>query len=618
MFCKYCTGAPQAFPRGLSSTPITYARGGKRFHIDRISGSNNPHSDLGTWSRPKPSEKDITFMQHTNFKRIFKYFLVLLLSVTIISIIILSLVPPISKDALTHHLAVPKLYLEQGGIHEIPSLSFSYYPMNLELLYMVPLLLGNDICPKLIHFLFAVLTGGLIFGFLRPRTNTSYALFGIVFFLSIPIIVKLSITAYVDLGLIFFSTAALLWIIKWLENGFRIRYLVISAIFCGWAMGTKYNGLITCFLLALFPLFIFARSKRAAPHSIMKTLGYGCLFLSVALIIYSPWMIRNYAWTGNPIYPLYDQWFTPDHVARKSVGLFTFRALVYHESWWEILLLPIRIFFQGQDGSPRLFDGRLNPFLLILPLCALYRLKNDSEKIKTEKKILFAFAGFYFAFAFFSSGLRMRYVSPIIPPLVILAVFGLKRLFDSLGEARSRPLTYGGKLIVVFLVLFALGLNAMYIREQFAYVKPLSYISGNVTRDQYIEKYRPEYAAMKFINRNLPPNSKILFVFVGNRGYYCDRQYRFDMQDNRSQIAMFLRSSHDARAIWEGLKKEGITHMLINMDIFNRWAAKSFSSLDLMQIRSFFNKYVRLLYHKNGYGVFVLTMDNSVPIFGEK
>jgi hypothetical protein len=119
-------------------------------------------------------------------------------------IIILSLVPPISKDALTHHLAVPKLYLRHGGIYEIPSMSFSYYPMNLDILYMIPLGFGNDIAPKLIHFCFALLTAWLIFGYLKRRLNTSYALAGALFFLSIPIIVKLSITVYVDLGLIFF------------------------------------------------------------------------------------------------------------------------------------------------------------------------------------------------------------------------------------------------------------------------------------------------------------------------------------------------------------------------------------------------------------------------------
>jgi len=41
-----------------------------------------------------------------------KAFLLSLLVVFIISAIILSSVPPVSKDALVHHLAVPKLYLK--------------------------------------------------------------------------------------------------------------------------------------------------------------------------------------------------------------------------------------------------------------------------------------------------------------------------------------------------------------------------------------------------------------------------------------------------------------------------------------------------------------------------
>jgi hypothetical protein len=119
-----------------------------------------------------------------------KALILTLLAVLIVSIVILSCVPPVSKDALVHHLAIPKLYLKHGGIYEIPFMPFSYYPMNLELLYMIPLFFGNDIVPKFIHFSFALLTAWLIFNYLRRRINAIYALLGIIFFLSIPVIVK--------------------------------------------------------------------------------------------------------------------------------------------------------------------------------------------------------------------------------------------------------------------------------------------------------------------------------------------------------------------------------------------------------------------------------------------
>ena len=70
--------------------------------------------------------------------------LLLLLVGFFISTFLLASVPPVDRDALTHHLFVPKLWLQHGGIYEIPEIPFSYYPMNLDLLYLLPLWLDFD------------------------------------------------------------------------------------------------------------------------------------------------------------------------------------------------------------------------------------------------------------------------------------------------------------------------------------------------------------------------------------------------------------------------------------------------------------------------------------------
>jgi hypothetical protein len=85
-----------------------------------------------------------------------KVILLGLIFVLIAAVLVLSCVPPVSKDELVHHLAVPKLYLKHGGMYEIPFMEFSYYPMNVDLLYLLPLSFGNDIVPKFIHFGFAL------------------------------------------------------------------------------------------------------------------------------------------------------------------------------------------------------------------------------------------------------------------------------------------------------------------------------------------------------------------------------------------------------------------------------------------------------------------------------
>ena len=531
-------------------------------------------------------------------------FLLFLLFLLISSIVVLACVPPVSKDALTHHLAVPKLYLKHGGIYEIPFMPFSYFPMNLDLLYLIPLYFKNDIVPKFIHLTFGLLTAWLIFNYLKRRVNIFYALIGSLFFLSIPIIVKLSITVYVDLGLIFFSTASLLLLFKWIEKGFPLKFLILSAFFCGLAVGTKYNGLVTLFLLTFFVPFLYLRYQQDKNPNFLKAAGYGILFLFIAFIFFSPWMIRNYLWTTNPKFPLYDHWFNPqDTIDKKDIGLFAYRSLVYHETWLQMALLPVRIFFQGQDGNPQYFDGRLNLFLFLLPFFAFYGIRRDPAIIRNEKTIMLTFVVLFFAFAFFSSSLRIRYISPVIPPLVILSIFGCRKMTGVIRKFSSRSARSIGLAIIFVILSFALWLNASYVLHQYKYVNPFNYLDGTLARDEYIEKYRFEYPTLRYINKNLPQDTRILFIFLGNRGYYCNREYIFDMNNNRSMLRQFLKMSDSTEDLLLRLKRMEITHLLISYDIFNRWTKNSFTIKEQKLLKRFFDKHVKLLYFKWGYGV---------------
>ena len=268
--------------------------------------------------------------------------------------------------------------------------------------------------------------------------------------------------------------------------------------------------------------------------------------------------------------------------------------------------MPLRIFFQGQDGSPQFFDGKLNPFLLFFPVFAFIQMRDDPDEIKIEKKVLVAFSVLYFSFAFFSSSLRIRYISPIIPPLVILSIFGVRKAIFFAGRLDSPVRRNMAYLIVIGGIGTAIGMNARYIVDQFRYVRPFDYLSGKVSRDQYIERYRPEYPVMQFINKNLPANAKVLFIFMGNRGYYCDRCYVFDMVRNKSMIANIIKNTHDPEALANILRKNGITHILTNISILNRWATAIFERQDIKALRLFFKRYTQIAYSKNGYFLFSL------------
>ena len=143
-----------------------------------------------------------------------KFLLVALIVVTVVCIAILASVPPVRRDALTHHLAVPKLYLQHGGMEELPAYRFFLFSDE-----PGPALLDSHSitatisCRSSFILPSSLLTAGLLFSFLKKRLGTPYALIGSLMFLSTPVIVKLSITVYVDLGLVFFSTAALIYLV---------------------------------------------------------------------------------------------------------------------------------------------------------------------------------------------------------------------------------------------------------------------------------------------------------------------------------------------------------------------------------------------------------------------
>jgi len=561
-----------------------------------------------------------------------------LLILLIVSIIILASVPPVSRDALTHHLIVPRLYLQHGSIYEIPSIAFSYYPMNLDLLYMIPLYFGNDIAPKFLHFIFALLTAWLIFAYLRKRLDTVWALVGALSFLSLPIIVKLSITVYVDLGLIFFSTASIMSLLKWNENHYQLKYLILSAACCGLALGTKYNGLIVLFILTVFIPFVFISSSKknwnlkkpqAKGSSIQiqfKALGFAAIFFTVALLVFSPWMIRNYVWKANPIYPLYDNVFnrpvavTPDaQTGNHTLGpaaepqqttkarstrwsTFAVRKVIYGESWWEIALLPIRIFFQGQDDNPKYFDGRLNPFLFFLPFFALIHLNKDPAPLQTEKKFFIFFTILFLLYAFTMTVIRIRYVAPIIPPLVILATLGLHRITRMVANLKVTQPVWVRSGFSIVVVTIMLALNASYILKQFRYVDPFSYISGRMSRDKYIAKYRPEYTIYQYVNRHLPENVKILGLFLGHRLYYSQRNLIFGV----SQFNKIVNSADSETKLLKELREQGFSHLIIRFDLFNQWTNKQFNDRKKEVLKIFFAGHVKHILSQNGYGLFEL------------
>ena len=116
-----------------------------------------------------------------------------------------------------------------------------------------------------------------------------------------------------------------------------------------------------------------------------------------------------------------------------------------------------------------------------------------------------------------------------------------------------------------------LAYNGRYLGEQFAVVNPLPYLRGEVSRDDYITAFRPEYPAIRFANATLPPDARVLCLFLGNRGYYMRFQPVFEQPSSGGMFARFLDSKKFLPSILDEMRNQGISHVLFRIDLTAEW-----------------------------------------------
>jgi len=525
---------------------------------------------------------------------------------------ILGCLPPTSRDELTHHLAIPKLYARAGRIIEIPMAPYAYYPMLVDMLFTPWVYWGYDFVPKWIHLLFSGLTTLLLYSYLARRMNAVYGWLGVFFFLSTPVIFRLGHWGYNDLALAFYTTASLVCLLRWREERGALNeqghcaagvawsttnsWLALAALSLGFALATKPNGLVAALLITLlFGLVLVKPPRRSLTAVSREIFCFGALML----LPYLPWLIKNWWQTDNPFYPFFGGVFGaratsgsvgPDAASFAGVGIFDKRELLFGESIWQIIALPLRVFFSGQDNNPQYFDGVLTPMLILFLPWAF------KGKWLEEKKILVSFALLLLLYAVFLVEMRIRYILAVVPPLVSLFTYGVFNTYLSI----KRPVA-----LAVVLLSFA-GLHGIYIVKYFRDAEPLAYLSGAVSRTEYLTRELPEYSAFDYINRQTATDAKIYLLFVGRRAYYCERNYFHDGGDLPGFLLGAIRAANNAEQIEQSLRQNQITHLMAREDLLAGFLSNNLTPDQARHWNEFASRGLTLGFRARGYAVYQL------------
>ena len=486
--------------------------------------------------------------------------------------LLVALLPPTDWDGLFYHLTGPKLHLAAGRIVggiDIPHLNF---PSLMEMLFAWAMLLRSDVAAKLLHTLFAMLLAGLV-GLITRRFLSSGAGWRAVLLLAgMPMIYMLAGWAYNDLALAFYQLAALYWVIEWVNlrmddvssPAIRNTQLIISGIFAGLAMGLKYTSFITPLLIVIIIVFYALRFTFYALRHTGVSLA---AFTLPALITAAPWYLKNWFFTGNPVYPfLFDafggeNWdaFRAGWYAAESSGIGVDPLTLLGLPW--LLTLGIR--------DMNFWDGRTGPLLLLfLPLLvwAGFSRRFAGKRVPAAAKLLLFYALAHFAV--WTLGVvwsRSLWQSRLLLPglVALLPVAGWVWLNLSAFDLPRFSLSRFVNIAVGLTLALALVDTALLTLK----FNPLPYLTGQETRAAHLERrLGSHFVAMQQLNTHLPPDAVVQFLWEP-RSYYCQLGCRPDSILDTLPHLVHLHST--AEAIAQHWRQNGITHLLLHRDGLN-------------------------------------------------
>jgi hypothetical protein len=507
-----------------------------------------------------------------------------------IALICGALHPVTARDALIHHLAVPKLWIEAGAITKIPWHEWSFYPMLLQLGFTAILQVAPPEATALYHLVYIFLAAALC-AFICEEVLHKKLLAVIAFFitLTLPIQMSLGMTPLVDGGVTYFSMLVLAWMIYAAP---RTGYggLIGIGVALGLALGVKYNVIP----FALFALLVYPVLRLRYISDRIEVMRECVIIGGIALIVFTPWIFKNLAWAGNPVYPLYQSWFSADSKTPKafapSLTPIEQRTLLYGEHWVDMALTPLRMVLMGKEGDPRRYDGVLSPVLLFA-IFIFFRPIRKAPWVAPCALLIVS----YYLFSLLSTSWRIRYLAPIFPPLLLCSIAGVQ-----VAAQRLR-----GKLIpTVALVALCHGIAATgYLVSVLYKNDTFTYLFTSMTREHYLMRHLSEYKIVSTVNERLPSTARAYLLGTSNQFFYYSIGVFSGGYYSELALVDWVKNAKSEDAIYAAFTQRGITHLIVQRERALNALENHFTDFDKNRWNLFEQRYLTPLFSVGGYAV---------------
>lgn len=451
-----------------------------------------------------------------------------------------ALAPAVHFDALVYHLPLARGFVRAGDLAFAPDNPYWGMPFGAELLYAWALALGRAETAAVFGWLTGAVAVAGVLG-LGRAIGRHAGWVAVAALLGGETLAASLGWAYADWWAALYATGLLAAIAG--AAGQRrggLRAAAVAGALAGMAIGAKY----TAALAALGGLAAWSAATRGR-----RWWSEAGVFGLAALLTAAPWLIKNLALAGVPLYPFlgHTQWVDGFRQA-------FFRGPAATGPWLLALLAPWRAVIEGLEGAPG-FAASLSPLLLgLLPGVLLIRRSRREALGPFFAYLAVGWAAWAIGAALSPQLVQARLYYVLYPAWAVLAGAG----FEGLARLRLPTVRFG--VLAGALVALTLSLTAAALGLQGLQRAPLAAALGILDPSEYRRQRLGGYALAMDRLAELGPSARVLMLWEP-RGDPCLPTCRPDYWIDRWLIER--RAPGDGLPTVQRWGEQGLTHVLV-------------------------------------------------------
>ncbi len=461
--------------------------------------------------------------------------------------------PPTFYDELAYHLVIPERTLATDTLPTYPWVFLTLMPHASDIWLAWGMFFAGGLGARAMHWgvwIACIVAAWSLIDSLSPAKTRQLGLpFLLLALAGSSTWWWLGTLSFAETGLTFFILSAILMLSRSPQTSLASIPL---GLLLGMTGSVKLSGLGWAAALLTAGLVLRWPWKRL--------LGAGC----VMALLMTPWWIRAYLVTGNPVYPLAYKLFTTPLWNDQTQALLSgdLHPTAQSLGFQGTLQLPLDLLLHPEQHGSASEIGILAILSVGLVLLLPFLLRSFSggthQRRLGQAAVAFTLIS---GCMWIATSTTTRFFAPMF-------VFSTTVLMIILLHAPRPGIMYLGALLIP---LAGWGTWQFLTTQHQAFSSTLVAL-GREERETYLRRTLPHYEAAQFVATNIPPDSRLLFIGEA-RPYYFSREALAPYPFQSHPLAQWVASSPTTEELAHRLAREGITHVVLNIPEFRRLRA---------------------------------------------